>query len=165
MITPTLNSDGYTGHILIEPNRPISWHDNIRFLKFFALLSFLIGVIAMYHGFFLVMPFSGLEVIILAICLYLVFKRYSTCQVIYFTPVSVVIEWGETGADKRVVYQRHWSKFHVDNKGNYNIPRLNINSKGKTTEIGAFLNFEDKLVLIDLIKTLTAKFRKQAQPD
>jgi len=161
MITPTLNKDGFTGHILIEPNRPISWQDNLRFIKIFALISFIIASVAMYQGFLLVMPFSGLEVIFISVCLYLVYKHYTTCQVIYFTKDSVIIESGDRSADQRVEYQRYWSKFLVDNKGNYDIPKLSICSKGKTTEIGRFLSYKDKLILIDLVKELTTSFQAQ----
>ena len=159
MITPTLNPDGITGHILIEPNRPINWRDNMRFIKWFALVSFIIALIAMYQGFFLVMPFSGLEVIIVSACLYLVYKHYTTCQVIYFTADSVIIESGKHCADSRVEYQRHWSKFLIDNNDNNTIPRLCISSKGKQTEIGAFLNCQDKQILIDLIRNITTAFQ------
>jgi len=158
MITPSLNSDGTNGHILIEPNRPINWQDNILFIKRLALVLFIISSIAMYQGLILVMPFSGIEVIFISCCLYLVFKRYSTCQIIYFTDDSVVIESGEHSATKRIEYQRYWSKFHIDQKGHFNIPRLSINSKGKATELGAFLNYDDKLKLINLIKSITTNF-------
>ena len=158
MLTTTLNTDGYTGNILIEPNRPISWTTNVRFIKFFALLSLCIGLFFTYHGFILVLPYSGLEVCVLAASLYLVYKHYTVCQVIYFTEDSVIIEFGDKEARKRVEYQRHWSSFHVDDDGRYNIPRLSILSKGKSTEIGAFLNYKDKLELITLIKLLTSRF-------
>jgi len=161
MITPTLNSDGITGHILIEPNRPISWRDNMRFIKWFALVSFIIALVAMLRGFLLVMPYSGLEVIFVSACLYLVYKHYTICQVIYFTDDSVIIESGKYHAENRVEYQRHWSKFLIDNKDNHTIPRLRISSKGKQTEIGAFLNYQDKLILIDLIRNITAAFQSQ----
>jgi len=161
MITPTLNSDGITGHILIEPNRPISWRENMRFIKVFALLSFIIALVSMQQGYLLVLPFSGLEVLLLFICLYLVYKHYSICQIIYFTSDRIIIESGKNCADQRTEYQRHWSKFLVDNMNNNNIPRLCISSKGKQTEIGAFLSYQDKLILIDLIKNITATFQSQ----
>lgn len=163
MITPVLNIDGFTGHILIEPNRAISWQDNIRFIKLLSLLSFVIASVAMYQGFMLVMPFSGIEVIFVSACLYLVYKHYSICQIVYFTNNSVIIESGDHFANQRIEYQRYWSTFHVDNEGNYNIPQLSISSKGKTTEIGGFLNYKDKLTLIKLIKDVTDRFQTQAQ--
>ncbi len=161
MITPSLNTDGFTGHILIEPNRPVSWQVNIRFIKIFALISFIISTVSMYHGFLLVMPFSGLEVIVVFVCLHYVYKRYSICQVIYFTSNRIVIESGKNSAEKHIEYQRHWSKFHIDKRLNYTIPQLFICSKGKSTEIGDFLGFEDKLILIDLIKKITTNFISQ----
>ena len=159
MLTPYLNKDGYTGNILIEPNRPISWTSNVRFVKFFSLLSFIIGLVFMSQGFLLVLPYSGLEILILTFSLYLVYKHYSICQVIYFTDNSIIIEYGIDRADSRVEYQRHWSTFTIDNNGKYNIPKLSICSKGKSTEIGVFLNYKDKIELINLIKKLTEEFK------
>ncbi len=160
MVTPNLNEDGYTGNILIEPNRPISWTDNLRFIRVFALLSLFISLLFVYQGLLLVLPFSGLEVLCLALALYLVYRHYSICQVIYFTCDSVIIESGHDHADERVEYQRFWSKFHIDKRGNYSIPRLTIRSKGKVTEIGEFLSYNDKLKLIQLVRELTLHFQQ-----
>jgi len=159
MLTPTLNNDGYTGNILIEPNRPIDWAANVRFVKFFSLLSFIIGLVFMSQGFLLVLPYSGLEILILTLSLYLVYKHYTTCQIVYFTDNSIIIEYGDDHADARVEYQRHWSTFKIDNSGKYSIPKLSISSKGKSTEIGVFLNYKDKIELIDLVKRLTKEFK------
>ncbi|VAW60803.1 hypothetical protein MNBD_GAMMA11-3168 [hydrothermal vent metagenome] len=159
MITPDLNKDGFTGNILIEPNRPISWKDNIRFICVFTLVSFIVGLIFMLQGFPLVMPFSGLEVMVVFAALYLVYKKYTSCQVIHFTHDSVIIESGVFHADARVEYQRHWSKFRVENTGHYNIPQLYICSRGVSTNIGDFLNYDDKTQLIELIKHITLNFQ------
>ena len=161
MITPALNIDGFTGHILIEPNRPVSWQDNVRFIKIFTLVSFIISCFAFYKGFHLVMPFSGIEVIFIYICLYMVYKHYTVCQVIHFTKNNVIIQTADRNSEQSVEYQRYWSKFHIDNQVNYNIPRLTICSKGKFTEIGQFLNYKDKLILIKLLKEITDKFQTQ----
>lgn len=165
MITLDLNSDGFTGNILIEPNRPIEWSDNVRFIKYLALISIIIAAFFVYHGFLLVLPFSGIEVIWVSVCLYLVFKHYSTCQVLHFTKDSVILESGKTSASQRIEYQRYWSTFYVDCDGQYNIPRLSISSKGKTTEIGYFLNFDDKSKLINIITNMTDCFHEQTSPN
>lgn len=158
MLTDTLNSDGYTGNILIEPNRSIDWRANARFIKIFSLFSFAIGLFFMSQGFLLVLPYSGLEVCLLSFALYQVYNRYSICQVVYFTDDSIIIEYGKNSPDKRIEYQRHWSFFHIDNNGVHNIPRLSIRSKGQSTEIGSFLNKRDKEQLIHLVKQLTQTF-------
>ena len=165
MITLNLNNDGFTGDILIEPNRPIKWSDNVRFIKIFALLSLIIAMFFVFHGFLLVLPFSGLEILVLSVCLYLVFKRYSICQVIHFTKDSVILESGDGTVNDRIEYQRYWSKFYIDCNGHYNIPRLSISSMGKSTEIGPFLSYDDKTSLIDIITKMTDSFQHQNQPD
>lgn len=159
MITPDLNDDGYTGNILIEPNRPISWQDNLRFIRVFALVSIILAIGFMYAGILLVLPFSGLEILCLALALYFVYRHYSVCQVIYFTRDSIIIESGKDHAIDRIEYQRYWSSFHVEDEGNYNIPRLTIRSREKSTEIGGFLNYADKIQLIQIVKKLTKDFQ------
>ena len=159
MITPQLDNNGSTGSILIEPNRPINWQANLFFMKSFFLVSLIISLVAFYLGFLLVMPYSGIEVIFVCISLYIAYKRYSICEVIYFTPNSVIIESGNHYAEKKIKYQRYWSKFIIDTCGNYDIPRISITSKGKTTEIGRFLNHKDKLILISLVKDITKCFQ------
>lgn len=158
MLTTALNDDGFTGSILIEPNRPIDWSANVRFIKIFAFVSLSIGLFLMTQGFLLVLPYSGLEVLILSLSLYAVYRRYTICQVVYFTKNSIIIESGSQHPDNRIEYQRHWSAFHIDDQGHYNIPRLSICSMGKATEIGSFLNSEDKAELIALVKQLTQRF-------
>jgi len=160
MISPDINADGYTGQIIIEPNRSLSWQDNVRFIKWFSLLSLIIALYFMYFGFILVLPFSGLEVVLVSIALYIVYRRYSIRQVIHFTEDSVIIESGRTQVDIRVEYQRHWSKFHVEEQNN-SLPRLTIQSRGESTEIGDFLNIDDKHMLISLIKDITLQFKTQ----
>jgi len=161
MITLNLNNDGFTGDILIEPNRPIKWSDNVRFIKIFTLLTLMIAIFFVYHGFLLVLPYSGLEIILLSACLYLVYKHYSICQVIHFTKDQVILESGDCSAKDRVEYQRYWSKFYIDSEGSYNIPKLSIRSMGKTTEIGQFLSYDDKTALITIITNMTNSFQHQ----
>lgn len=163
MITPDLNKDGFTGHILIEPNRPVSWADNVRFVAVFSLVSFVIGLVFLFQGLALVMPFSGLEILVVFLVLYLVFKKYSSCQVIYFTKDCVIIETGKVCAETHVEYPRYWSKFLVADDGNCNIPRLSICAKGVSTDIGDFLNYDDKTQLIELIKHITVNFQLQSR--
>lgn len=166
MVTPDLNADGYTGNILIEPNRPISWRENLHFIRIFALLSALVAALFVYKGFYLVLPFSGLEVMFLGIALYLVYRHYSVCQIIYFTRDSVIIESGIDHATDRIEYQRFWSRFYIDHQGPQNIPVLKIRSRDHVTEIGDFLSYHDKLLLIQLIKDLTTHFQARIEtPD
>ena len=162
MITPDLNADGYTGNILIEPNRPISWRENLHFIRVFALISVLVSALFVYKGLYLVLPFSGLEVALLSLALYLVYKHYSICQIIYFTQDSVIIESGIDHATERIEYQRFWSRFYIDHKGPQHIPILKIRSHDHVTEIGGFLSYADKIKLIQLIKDMTLHFQKSA---
>lgn len=160
MLTPHLNDNGYTGYILIEPNRPLNWPQNLRFLRIFALISITIAMALAIKGLYLILPFSGLEILALTLALYFVYRRYSFCQIIYFTEQSIIIESGENHPTERIEYQRFWSRFHIDNQGEFNIPRLSIRCMGKSTEIGSFLNLYDKQELIRLIKNITLHFQQ-----
>lgn len=159
MVRICIDEQGYTGHILLQPNLSLSWRYNKRFITALAILSFLIASYFTYHGFWMVMPFSGLEVMFFAISMYIFFSRNNHCEVVTFTDDKVVIETGKTVPEKSYEYQRHWSQFHV-RRERQDIPRISIMSHGRELELGAFLGYDEKLKLIEAIKNITCAFRQ-----
>jgi uncharacterized membrane protein len=158
VITISIDKQGYTGHILLEPNLSFSWKTNIRF---YILISTITSIVAGYFiskGGWLVLPFSGLELIIIGTSLYMFFKHYDHCEVITFTNNRVVIEHGKDKPEQSWAYQRHWSKIHINGHGLFEIPRVSIKSHGEETEMGSFLGYDEKILFIETIEKITASF-------
>lgn len=158
MITISLDKQGYTGHILLEPNLSLSWKTN---KVIFVVITLITAIIAGYFatiGGWMVLPFSGAELVVIAISTYMFFNRNNHCEVIRFTRNKVVIERGKSSPENSFEYQRHWSQIHVREHGLYEIPRVSIKSHGKETEMGSFLGYDEKIQFIKSLESITTAF-------
>ncbi len=158
MVKVYLDDTGYNGHILLEPNISLSWKTNVRIFIFISLVTLMVAAYFLMIGGWLVLPFSGLELLMIGTSLYMFFHHYNHCEVIRFTESRVVIEHGKESADKSWEYQRHWSSIHVQDRGQCCVPVVRIKSHGKERELGAFLGYEEKKQLIDVLEEITQKF-------
>ena len=161
MITISIDKQGYTGHILLEPNLSFSWKTNIRFFILISTITLLVAGYFISKGAWLVFPFSGLELIIIGVSLYMFFKHYNHCEVITFTDDKVIIECGKDRPEEFWEYQRHWSKIHIKGHGLFEIPKVSIKSHGNETEVGSFLGYDEKILLIETIEKITTSFQHQ----
>ena len=57
------------GQIVLQPNHSLSWRALKYFLAFMMLVSFGIAITFVFFGYWLVLPFTGLEMAFLSYCL------------------------------------------------------------------------------------------------
>ena len=67
--------DSTVGQIVLQPNHSLSWKALKYFLAFMMVLSFSIAIAFLYFGYWLVLPFTGLEMAVLSYCLWLCLRR------------------------------------------------------------------------------------------
>ena len=161
MVTVSIDDKGLNGHILLQPNLSLSWKQNARLI---VIVIFILSVISGYFvsiGGWLVLPFSGLEIILISVSLYMFFRHYELQEVIRFNEDRLIIERGKDKPEKTWVYQRHWSKFHIHEHGIYDIPKVCLVSHGKEVELGAFLGYDDKLLFIKNLEQITLNYQRQ----
>lgn len=182
MVNIKLDDSGYRGLITLRPDLSLSWQSNVRVFLLIALCSLVIASVFVMQGRWLVLPFSGAEILLLGASLYVFYRRASLTQLIHLSEHRVVIEQGYRRAEQRVEYPRYWSEFHIesstpteDSVGDkaaqlqgiepdlHSIPRVTINSRQQQTELGAFLGYADKQCLIQALKDITARFAASHQ--
>lgn len=161
MVSVSIDEKGFNGHILLQPNLSLNWNQNARFL--IVMFIVLLSISALFSSVigWLVLPYSGLEFILLSVSLYLFFRRYNCQEVIRFSQHQLIIERGKDKPEKTWVYQRHWSKFHIHEQGIYHTPRVCLVSHGKELELGAFLGYDDKRLFIEKLVQITDNFQHQ----
>jgi len=164
MVEVSMDESGYIGQILLQPHISLSWNSNLRVFLFLSAISILVGMYFMHKGIWLVLPFSGLELLIFFISISLFFRRYYYCETIQFSDDWIVVEHGCKKVEQSWQYQRHWSKFHVQQKSQYDAPQIYIKSHGKEIELGAFLCHSEKIYLISVLKEITNKFIISVNP-
>lgn len=177
MVNIRLDDSGYRGLIILRPDLSLSWQNNVKVFQLIALCSLAIASVFVSQGRWLVLPFSGAEVLLLGASLYAFYRRASRTQLIRLSEHSVIIEQGYRRAEQRVEYPRYWSEFHIesiapteDSAGHkaaklqgiepdlQPVPRVTISARQQQTELGAFLGHADKQRLIHALKEITARF-------
>ena len=63
MISVSIDDNGHNGHILLEPNLSLSWKTNTRIFFVITIITLAIAIHFYRLGGWLVLPFSGLELV------------------------------------------------------------------------------------------------------
>ncbi len=157
MVKVSLDENGYTGHIIMKPHISLSWKTNVRIFVFLSIISLLIALYFWQKGIWLVLPFSGFELLLFFSAILFFFRRYYVSEIIKFKQESIEVEQCVNHDAQVWNYQRHWSKFHIE-AGKHNQARIFLKSHGKKIELGAFLGQGEKAYLISILKDITQTF-------
>jgi uncharacterized membrane protein len=130
---------------VLRPNRSLSWEGVVRFFLALFGVSMTIAVGLAFMGYWLVLPFSGLEMIALAAALYLVARRSHLAEVIEVAGDDVQIERGCGQPTERCKMSRYWSRVRLEKVDSGGQPtRLLICSHGHAEEVGRFLSESER---------------------
>ncbi len=140
----------------MRPNRSLSWRQSMIFLALIAVPLVLISGVLAVQGFWLVMPFAGIELAVLYICIYLVSHACRRCEVVSVGESMVTVEKGRDrgrgsasgGPQQRIEFARGWVRVELSKTvGRWHPRRLWIGTSGRRVEIGEFLVDDEKAAL------------------
>lgn len=155
MVQADINENTGNGTIVLKPNNSATWQFNIMVISSLSLVTLLIAGMFLIQGLWLILPFSGLEILLLYLGLTLCVRANTVTEVITFHDNSVIIEKGRTHAEGSWEYQRSWSKIFIKAPEHRGHPkRIFIRSHGNELELGAFLNKQDKESFISRLKNV-----------
>lgn len=156
MVTSDTCPDTSTHQVVIRPNRSLSWRQSMIFLALISVPLVLISVVLASQGFWLVLPFAGLEMAALYACIYLVSHACRRCEVVRISDSMVTVEKGRDrgrgnasgGPQQRFEFARGWVRVELSKAvGRWYPRRLWIGASGRRVEIGDFLVDDEKAVL------------------
>lgn len=132
--------------LTLKPNKSSSINENFIFFGFLSVicLTFAIGFFIL--GATLILPFAGLEIIVLISVLKVNRDWVNQSEKIYLDKFYLKLKKGSN----EITLDRFLSKFSVTDQKTKK--RLFVTSGDKKIEIGSFLNDEDKDKLISLLK-------------
>ena len=131
--------------IEIRPNCSLSPRGAGVFFLSACLAPLLIAAFLAARGFWPVLPFAGLEVLLLGWALKVSLERRHHQQCITVTEAEVSIESRQRGACEQVVFPRHWARVKLRRPAARLHPsRLVIESHGRQCELGSFLTEEER---------------------
>ena len=124
-------------------------------LAAFALIFIVsIGIAAAFamFGAWLILPFAGLEMLVLFLAFRYVERHAADYELIEIDGDTVKVEWASGGALHGGAFSRHWAQVVVNGDGS----RLALRSHGRELEIGRYMNDEQRL---DLARALRRRLR------
>ncbi len=131
--------------IVISPNASLSRQANIAL--FLSLMGILLVVATGFTlmGFWMILPFAGLELIALAVALAYVDYQNQYREVVKVDEVTVKIASGYRKAQHACEFKRGWTSVLLRQSSRQNQPsKLILRSAGKQIEIGACLEADDR---------------------
>ena len=149
MVKVESNIEENIHRILLRPNQSTSWKTSLLFVSVIAFTCLAIGIGFAFAGATMILPFAGLEVLFVGVCVYLVMKKTYKQEVITLTKEKLKIEKGAGKIDQVWEYFRMWSYVSVEKPEHPWYPaHIVIRSKGERVPIGNFLNEEEKEDLV-----------------
>ena len=149
------NTEENIYRILLRPNQSTDWKTSIIFISIIAITCLAIGIGFAFAGATMILPFAGLEVIFVGVCVYLVMKKTYKQEVITLTQETLKIEKGEGKIDQVWEYFRMWSFVSVERPQHPWYPaHIVVTSKGERVPIGDFLNEDEKEELVSNLERI-----------
>ena len=157
MIESRTNEETQSTILVLRPNNSLTWKLNLVLLLVVAGVSLSIALSFLIAGAWVILPFSLVELILLALCIHYVAKQCARQEVITISEYEVIVEMGIRKPTKKACFQRIWSKFFVrPGKRAQDPEKVVIRSHGNELELGEFLNKEDKANLIRILRRTVA---------
>jgi len=139
----------------LRPNCALTLRGALYFFASLCFVSFAIAGVFTALGFWPVLPFAGLEMLLLGWVLGLSMRQRHVVEHILISHSQVTIEARRPRSHERVVFPRHWAKVTLRVSHTALHPsRLFIESQGRDFEVGRFLVEEERRALATRLQQL-----------
>ena len=139
--------------IIAQPNRSASWRANKLALLALAVPSLIIAIGFTALGAWPILPLAGLELLALGSALYYVNWKLQYRHVITVSQDSVRIDKGFYTPKQSWMFPRQGTALTITPEQHpWDGPLMSLNGKGEYVSVGDFLNRDDSLKLVALLR-------------
>ncbi len=139
--------------IVAQPNQSATWRANMAVLACLAVPSLGIAIGFAFLGAWPILPFAGLELTALGSALYYVNWKLQYRHVITVSDDSVRIDKGYYAPRKSWKFKRQGTGLAITpEKHPWEGPELALHERGESVRLGEFLNRDDCLKLMALLR-------------
>ena len=141
--------------IEICPNCSLSVRQAVMFFGSLCFVSFAVAGMLAIQGFWPVLPFWALEMIILGLSLSASMQRRRYTQTVTITESRISLVTRSRRGEAKQEFARHWAKVRLRSPRTRLSPsRLMIESRGRAIEVGSFLTEEERCILATRLRGL-----------
>lgn len=153
-----VDAENNCSQFVVMPNCSMSWQENKLFILTLSIVSFTIGGMFAIQGYWVILPFVGLEILLLAAVLYWCCLKTTQREVICIDAENIDIKMTRQRISKLHRFQSAWTKVVLyPPKFTGHQARLVVRSKGQEVEVGAFLSNSERQSLAKSIQDALAK--------
>ena len=164
MIASDFDTDSAAACIVLRPNRSWTWRANTYFVGTLMAISLMIAVAFTAQGFWLILPFTVLEMSILLGCLYFCVRRTHTTEVLRLNRHELIFERGIHQPTQSFAFERYFTRFFVKPARHpWYRKKIELKYRDKAMEVGNFLCDEEKDELVRELRSVINKL-DNAQP-
>ena len=147
--------------IEIAPNCSLTPRSALGFFALVCTVSFGIAGGLALLGYWPILPFAGLEMVLLGWALRKSLGRRHHRQTITLSERDVRVEWRAGAEEMQVVFPRHWAQVKLRRSASRLHPsRLLIESHGRQCEVGDFLTEEERRGLAARLNRLIGRINE-----
>jgi uncharacterized membrane protein len=144
--------------IVIAPNCSLSVRGAVLFFLTACAPCFGIAGVLTFLGFWPVLPFAGLEMLLLGAALRISLARRNHRQTIVISESDVAVQSKIGKIEREVVFPRHWAQVKLRRSTSRLHPsRLVIESHGRQCAVGDFLTEEERRGLAQRLSELIGR--------
>lgn len=159
MVTAHFDDRTREGRIVLQPNRSWTWRSNTYFVTTLLAVSVTIALSFAWRGYWMVLPFSTLEMVALFACLYYCVRRASQQEVLTISLDELIVEKGHRRPERVYRYPRFFARVLVEPAAHrWYRPRIAIVTRNERLEIGGFLGAEETQALIGHLRDMIHRF-------
>jgi len=145
-----VTQDNTTAMIRLMPNRSASWYETKWLIAVFAVFISIIAIAWAVVGAWVILPFAGVEVLLLALLMHYVSSLTYQWETVEINTTSVIIT--SSTRSTRTLRRETTYVDYTNNPDSWLLPKTILYDDEYTVEVGHFLNESDR----DLLKqTLT----------
>lgn len=139
--------------IVAQPNQSASWRSNVLVLCALAVPMLGAGVLFAVLGAWLILPLAGLELLALAAALYRVQCKLQYRHIITVSDDTVCIDKGYFTPEQQWRFAKSSAGLTITARPHpWDGPQLCLHDRTSSVTLGEFLNREDSLKLIALLR-------------
>ena len=147
------SAEKWLGHIVLRPNNSMTWKALQLFLLSLALISLTVAFAFTWAGYWMILPFTVLELSVVGAALYAIARRNNHQEVLYFSRDTVSLEVGRKKPEQALSWPRFYSKFVVEKPAHpWYTSRVLLRHREQSIELGRFLNSPDKKELLRAVR-------------
>jgi uncharacterized membrane protein len=155
LISAHFDAAAGTGQIILRPNRSWTWRANIWLVATLMAISGTVATAFTLQGFWVILPFTVLEVGVLAACLYYCVRSTHQMEVLRLSRSKLVFERGINRPSQRYAFDRYFARFLVEpSRHPWYSKRIELRCRERELEVGRFLGVEDKDQLVRELKRM-----------